>query len=229
MHYGAHNSPLSPRTFTISFITADIFALVLQSVGGGLTQMANTGSDTRTGENVMLAGLSFQVISLLIFIFISTRFFWNVARERREIREASREGKGEEPAPDGAGYRLMIAGKSFSLPLFTNVELILKSAYTLSTILLLVRSLFRVAELTHGFRSELANNEIVFVILEGCVVLGATVLMSVFHPGLIIGEAWVESGWKKDEVEKKEFDLESVYSGEEVVYMRPWYGNSVSS
>lgn len=60
-------------------------------------------------------------------------------------------------------------------------------------------------------------------------VLVATVLMSVFHPGLIVGEAWVESGWKKEEVEKKEFDLESVHSGGEIVYMRPWYGNSVSS
>lgn len=125
MHYGPHNSPLTPRIFTISFVTADVFALMLQSIGAGLAQIQ---SNSKAGEGILLAGLNFQIISLIIFICLATKFFWNVAKERREMRETCREGKGEEPAPDGAGYRLMIAGMyplpfpSFPYLFFTNSE-----------------------------------------------------------------------------------------------------------
>jgi hypothetical protein len=56
--------------------------------------------------------------------------------------------------------------------------------------------LFRVAELAHGFNGKLANDQITFMILEGGMMILATLLLTVFPPGRFIGRAdWKNSGW----------------------------------
>jgi hypothetical protein len=81
----------------------------------------------------------------------------------------------------------------------------------------MVRSAFRVSELAHGFRSKLANDQTAFIILESCVMVFATFLLTAFHPGRYIGAEWKVSGWgvkkssniialKKLETEEREFD-----------------------
>ena len=112
MHYGRHNSILAPRTYTLSFIASDMIALVLQAVGGGLANTANTKSAMDVGEDVMLAGLSFQVISLSVFICLSAIFAWNVAVERKAIKLVNwSRGKVERPPPDVEGFKIFLAGE----------------------------------------------------------------------------------------------------------------------
>jgi RTA1 like protein len=48
--------------------------------------------------------------------------------------------------------------------------------------LILVRSLFRIAELAHGFGSKLANNQVAFMILESGTMAFATVHLTLLHP-----------------------------------------------
>jgi hypothetical protein len=56
--------------------------------------------------------------------------------------------------------------------------------------------LFRVAELAHGFNGKLANDQISFMILEGGMVILATLLLTAFPPGQYIGrKEWKNSGW----------------------------------
>lgn len=59
-----------------------------------------------------------------------------------------------------------------------------------ATIAILIRSAFRVAELRDGFQSKLAGNEIAFMILEGGMIMVATVCLTVFHPGYSLGVSW---------------------------------------
>jgi len=50
---------------------------------------------------------------------------------------------------------------------------------------------YRVAELSGGFTGELANDEISFMILEGPMIIIATFLLTVFHPGVVFrGGNW---------------------------------------
>jgi hypothetical protein len=65
----------------------------------------------------------------------------------------------------------------------------------LATILILTRSCFRVAELAHGFNGKLANDQVIFMILEGGVMILATFLLTAFAPGRYIGSEWKNSGW----------------------------------
>src|SRR5947207_9652895 len=65
--YGEEYSRFKPRTYTLTFITCDIFSLVLQAVGGALADLAQTKAQGDVGVHIMVAGLSFQVASLFLF------------------------------------------------------------------------------------------------------------------------------------------------------------------
>lgn len=59
-----------------------------------------------------------------------------------------------------------------------------------ATVLILVRSSYRVAELSGGFGGNLANEEVPFMILEGAMIVLATLCLTVFHPGRCLGDQW---------------------------------------
>lgn len=71
--YGENLSRVRPRTYTITFITCDLIALVLQATGGGF---ANSRDTSTMGTHIMIAGLAFQVASLLLFLLLASDFAW---------------------------------------------------------------------------------------------------------------------------------------------------------
>ncbi|TAQ90541.1 hypothetical protein B7494_g1120 [Chlorociboria aeruginascens] len=180
-HYGAHNSRVSPKIYTLSFMASDFIALLLQAAGGAIADTASATSGKNTGVNIMIAGLAFQVISIVVFIALCAEFFWNVSKEQKNSRNwASRMKEGKK------GFRVFIA------------------AMALATLFILVRSTFRVAELVHGFNGKLANEEVPFMILEGAMIIVATGLMTILHPGSYLS-TWAVAGWsfKKSSMENR--------------------------
>lgn len=75
------------------------------------------------------------------------------------------------------------------------------------------RSVFRVAELKDGFNSDLANNEVAFMILEGVMIVIACICLTVFHPGYCFGGKWQDTEWKAIPKHVSELSLESVSMG----------------
>ena len=65
---------MTPRTVTIIFMSSDIFSLVLQAVGGAIADTAATPNFKQTGVNLMVAGLSLQVGSLVLFLALCADF-----------------------------------------------------------------------------------------------------------------------------------------------------------
>ena len=63
-----------------------------------------------------------------------------------------------------------------------------------ATVLIFIRSIYRVAELWEGFGGKLANDEATFMIFEGPMIILAVTAMTVFHPGRIFGDLWVPAG-----------------------------------
>ena len=78
--YGVTISRFSPRTYTITFMTCDFISLLLQATGGAIADTANSHSTTQTGINIMIAGLAWQVVSLLLFIACCGEYAWRVWR-----------------------------------------------------------------------------------------------------------------------------------------------------
>lgn len=72
-----------PNLFYLIFIPCDIISLILQAVGGAMSSTSN--GESTAGVNIALAGLGFQVATLVLFVagtvdYIScSRHVWRFA------------------------------------------------------------------------------------------------------------------------------------------------------
>ncbi|KAI9052363.1 hypothetical protein LZ554_003713 [Drepanopeziza brunnea f. sp. 'monogermtubi'] len=167
--YGTHLSVIPFRFYTIIFVTTDIICLVLQAGGAGWTQAKDISpANLERAINVLRAGLGMQVASLSIFIVLAVDLAYRVFRRRNSwsMRFVSvREKKMFKP---------MLLG------FFT------------AAVLILVRSAYRIQELSKGFVPPEANAEVLFMILEGAMIGLASLLLVLVHPGPVFGPA----AWK---------------------------------
>jgi len=61
----------------------------------------------------------------------------------------------------------------------------------------MIRSSFRLAELQEGFSGPLANDELLFMILEGPMIIAAVVVLTMWHPGLVFGaDMWKSTSFR---------------------------------
>lgn len=59
-------------------MTCDFISLLLQAAGGAIAASGDDKKSTDLGVNIMIAGLVFQVVSLLLFIGLCADFAWRV-------------------------------------------------------------------------------------------------------------------------------------------------------
>ncbi|KAM0328171.1 hypothetical protein ACHAQA_005578 [Verticillium albo-atrum] len=77
-------SRFDPRVFYWIFIPADIISLVLQATGGALSAVSTEEQAVSDGVDVSLAGLSFQVVALTIFLGLFTDYLVSYLRKNRQ-------------------------------------------------------------------------------------------------------------------------------------------------
>lgn len=75
---GPKFSPLKAQWYPYIFVTCDLISLSLQGAGGGLAATATTNQGSAIGSNVMMAGIVWQVATLLVFGALSVLFFFRV-------------------------------------------------------------------------------------------------------------------------------------------------------
>lgn len=184
--YGESISRFKPRTYTLIFCGCDLFSLVLQAAGGGMASSSHTASGTQTGINLMLAGLSFQVVSIFIFAAMSLEYAWRLYKN---------------PMAWETTHASLYNSKIFQAFL---------CGLVLATLAIFTRSIFRVAELSGGFRGSLANNQISFMILEGAMIVIATTCLTLLHPGVAFQGAWADANFTFRK--RKDIDLETIQS-----------------
>lgn len=171
--YGEHLSYFKPGTYTLIFCTCDLISLVLQALGGAIASGANTQSQSDLGRNIMLAGLIFQVVSLIIFAGAAGDFARRVwgNKSRWNVKYI-----------DLVNSRLF---KSFLTGLL------------IATVTIFVRCVYRVAELSGGFNSALfTSDQALFMVLEGAMVSIAVICLTLLHPGLAFQGTWHEANFK---------------------------------
>jgi hypothetical protein len=184
--YGEEHSRLKPRTYTYLFVTCDLISLVLQAAGGAITSIADDQSTHDMGVNIMIAGLAFQVASLVVFSVLAIEYGVRALRGRRLHSSIV-----ERPA--NWMRRLFLLGMYITpRPSFVGISLtrVSISGLAAAVVLILIRSSFRVAELQGGFHSSLANDEVALMILEGAMVSIACICLTALHPGLLVGKNW---------------------------------------
>jgi hypothetical protein len=83
--YGASLSWFTPRLITIFFVGSDFLSLVLQAAGGAIASTANTHSTAQVGINLMIAGLSTQVVSMTAFVGVCSQLAWAVRKHPERL------------------------------------------------------------------------------------------------------------------------------------------------
>ena len=68
-------------------------------------------------------------------------------------------------------------------------------ALAIATLTIFIRCCYRVAELSKGFASDFANDEVTFSILESAMIGIAVLALSVAHPAFIFGNTWVHANF----------------------------------
>ncbi|CRG83358.1 Sphingoid long-chain base transporter RSB1 [Talaromyces islandicus] len=170
--YGEQVSRFRARTYTTLFITCDFIALLLQAAGGGIASSADTKHLSDIGIDIMVAGVSWQVASLALFVALCTDFALRV-RKSPQYRLNSQ-------------FDQLRRNKSFHYWMLALIA---------ATVTIFIRSVFRCAELSSGFDGPLANDQITFMILEGAMISIAVISITVFHPGWVWKGQWNEAQW----------------------------------
>lgn len=129
-----------------------------------------------TGTHIMVAGLSFQVATIVAFIVASLDF---ALRTRRASASAL--------ASDPALVR-MRGTRRFKGFL---------AALALSTFCILWRSAFRVAELSEGWGGPVIAKQGLFIGFEGVLVVVAVLALNLFHPAFCAPELFSSGGGLK--------------------------------
>ncbi|KAL3959860.1 hypothetical protein ACCO45_004977 [Purpureocillium lilacinum] len=170
--YVPERARFRPQTYTYIFITFDLIALVLQAAGAASRPpLEPILPRNRAASTPWLPESPWQVVSLALFGFLALDYWVRVTRRDPSVHEMN---------PMFEQLRRRRVFQPFFLV-----------AIFLAGIFIFVRSVFRCVELSDGFDSALANDEVTFMVLEGTMIILACVLMTVFHPGLIIGaEGW---------------------------------------
>jgi hypothetical protein len=165
--YGTHLSYFKPRTYTIIFCSFDFISLLLQAAGGGIAASTKKPDLLNTGKNVMLAGLGFQVASLVIFAIAAGYFAFRVWSNQDSWNPR---------------FSSLTSSRRFKAFLVGLV---------VATVTIFVRSVYRCVELSGGFNGKLfTSDEALFMILEGVMLVFACGCLTVLHPGLSFQGQW---------------------------------------
>lgn len=159
--FGQEWSRLRPAWYTYIFIAGDILSLVLQGAGGGIAATADNGSSLLdVGTNMMIAGVVFQVVILAIFAYFLAEYTLRTYRRRDQLSSES---------------IALLHKTSFRCFMF---------AIIVAYLGIFIRCVYRIPELTGGWRSELMRNETEFIVLEGVMIVLSVLVLTIFHPGL---------------------------------------------
>ncbi|RMJ05298.1 hypothetical protein CDV36_014035 [Fusarium kuroshium] len=147
------------------FLLGDVISIALQGIGGGKVVNADTEDDRSTGENIIIGGLVVQIIFFSLFMIVTCLFHFRIRKNPTARAES----------------------------IATRWELFLVILY-ITSVLILIRSIFRLAEYAMGHDSELQAKEVYTYVLDGAPMLIASTLFNIFHPSkyLVAGKQLVD-------------------------------------
>lgn len=185
---------LRPLWFSYIFIFCDLLSLAIQAGGGGTAaiKLQNLES-TKTGTHVMVSGIAFQVLSMLLFLFLLANFLFriyfradeNVKFSLGNLARLLFHTKGGKQLRDqylhqhyNQKYEHIWSRRSFA---YYPLVLIL------SVFFIYVRCVYRLVELSEGWSGYLITHEVYVMTLDALMVLVTCLLLIPFHPGFMMG------------------------------------------
>lgn len=142
--FGEATSLMPAKYYTPIFMFCDFISLLLQAIGGGFAGGAGTNVSLRnTGTDLMIAGIIFQVVTLVGFAILvlqyalATRSKWgNVSEDAKALFQRTK-------------FKCFLG------------------AITLAFLTVFTRCIYRIAEMVRGWANPIMRDEAGFIGLEG--------------------------------------------------------------
>jgi len=165
LEIGSSFSRLKPRLYTWIFILCDFLSLVLQGAGGGLAATAGNGSNLQSvGNNLMMAGIVWQVFTLIVFGILVTDYYLRAQKCRDQLSASAIK------LIQTLRFKLFVFGLSLA---FTGI---------------FTRCVFRIAEMAKGWGNPIMQSESDFIGLDSVMITIAVLCLTAFHPGFAFPE-----------------------------------------
>ncbi|KAI3391138.1 hypothetical protein diail_7905 [Diaporthe ilicicola] len=150
-------SLIRPNWLTKVFVAGDVLSFFAQSGGGGMLAQAKTADDVKRGENIILGGLGIQILFFGFFMIAILVFHWRIRSN-----------------PTRQALALGQSWQTFVWILYA------------TSILIMVRSMFRVAEYVQGREGSLQSTEAYIYIFDATLMFIVTALLNWYHPSRIL-------------------------------------------
>ncbi|GKT54547.1 RTA1 domain-containing protein [Colletotrichum tofieldiae] len=152
-----HHSLIRPKWLTKVFVLGDVLSFFAQSGGGGMLATAKDTDSVKKGENIIVGGLGIQILFFGFFMIVTLVFHIRLARN-----------------PTPKSHTIQTPWKGLLWVLYG------------SSLLIMVRSLFRVAEYVEGKEGELQSKEMYIYIFDALLMGVTAMLFNWFHPSRVI-------------------------------------------
>lgn len=140
--FGSHLSRLTPPMYAWIFMTCDCISIILQGAGGAISAVAQSQTLLNQGVNIMIAGLAFQVFTLLVFFMLAAEYLVRCLRRPEKLN---------------LGSITLAQSKKFQSFL---------AAVTIAFLCIFTRCCYRVAELSGGWGNKIMRQEAGFIICD---------------------------------------------------------------
>ncbi|OAP63850.1 hypothetical protein AYL99_03077 [Fonsecaea erecta] len=151
---GTRLAILNPRWLTKIFVGGDVFSFLLQASGGGI-MAGGTESSMNTGKNIIIGGLILQVLFFSFFVAVGVTFHLRLVNN-----PTARVLANADVAAAWKKYMFVLYGGS---------------------VLILVRSVFRLVEYGQGNAGYLISHEVFLYVFDAVLMFSTMILFAVFH------------------------------------------------
>jgi len=197
-------------SFATIFVTGDIVCLSIQGAGGGIAGSAITDANANKGAYIMTGGVITQLVVTLCFVvvwaefiyryylnkpvnkqydFIATLPNWMVPRPMRSSNTGAigEKKRSNSLSPTSSDVESAGVHRSTSVEVSPGKVTLYLTVLAATTLLIVVRSVYRSIELLGGWNGSIETNQNLFIALDASLMLVVLVIYSVFPPGMFDG------------------------------------------
>ncbi|KAM6505822.1 hypothetical protein FSOLCH5_013998 [Fusarium solani] len=164
-------SLIPPKWLTKLFVLGDVLSFFAQSGGGGMLATAKDKDSVKKGENIIVGGLMIQIFFFGFFMIVTLVFHMRIRK-----------------TPTNRSATITTPWKKLLMVLYV------------TSLFILVRSAFRVAEYVLGKEGALQSNEIYIYLFDATLMALVSFLFNWFHPSRVINpRAIIKSPFDNDQ------------------------------
>ncbi|KAK8084776.1 phospholipid-translocating ATPase [Apiospora hydei] len=164
--YGDGFQAWRPQWHNSVFYAFTAVCVVLQVVGAVMATVPRDANAIHIGIRLLVAGLAIHLSSILLFALLGLRFALAV-HQRQDILYANK----------------LTVHNTQRFKTF----LIATEGLSLAVLLLTIRAIYRLVPISQGFGSPVARDEVLFLVLDGVMVLLAVIAALASFPGRLLG------------------------------------------